>query len=101
MPCRQRYKGAPPVDANLKMFDLLGRLATGALWSYSSLAETTEDAARKVLFDELHGGAAAIRLLISNNPTLYSPMKDDQAIEMALAAAQDRRAGAREEPPPS
>jgi len=53
------------------------------------------------LFDELHGGAAAIRLLISNNPTLYSPMKDDQAIEMALAAAQDRRAGAREEPPPS
>lgn len=79
-------QGGSPVDANLKMFDLLGRLATGALWSYSSLAETTEDATRKVLLDELRGGAAAIRLLISNNPTLYSPMKDDQAIEIALAA---------------
>ena len=79
-------QGGSPVDANLKMFDLLGRLATKALWSYAHLAETNEAELKKASLEELRAGATAIRLLVSNNPTLYSPMKDDQAIEIALAA---------------
>jgi hypothetical protein len=82
-------QGGSPIDANLRMFDLLGRLAIGGLWSYSALLATSEeDENHAVLRDEVAGAAAAaaVSQLIESNPTLFAPLKDEQAIEIALAA---------------
>src|ERR1039458_3107516 len=38
------------------------------------------------LLAEAAGAAADVKTLISNNPVLYSPIKDDQATDIALAA---------------
>lgn len=80
-------QGGSPIDANLRMFDLLGRLAMGGLWSYSALVATNEaDEEHPALRDEVTGAVAAVSLLIESNPTLFAPMKDEQAIEVALCA---------------
>jgi hypothetical protein len=79
--------GGSSVDANLKLFDLLGRIAIGGIWSCRALLECTEsDPARVGLELEVTTAAKAIALLIKTNPSLNAPMKDDQAIEVALAA---------------
>ena len=59
------------------MFDLLGRVAIGGLWSYGEALRCTEndDVRRSLLFAEATGAAAAVKALISNNPALYSPHK--------------------------
>jgi len=80
-------QGGSPIDANLRMFDLLGRLALAGLWSYSALLQVdSEGAASETLRAEAAGAAAAVKFLVSNNPTLYTPAKDDQSTEIALAA---------------
>jgi len=80
-------RGGSSIDVNLKIFDLLGRLAIGGIWSFAGLLNTNEqDSSRAVLLDEVSAATAAISLLISTNPTLYAPLKDNQAIEIGLAA---------------
>jgi hypothetical protein len=81
-------QGGSLLDVNLKMFDLLGRFAIGGLWSYGAalLCAEGDDARRSLLFAEAAGAAAGVKALISNNPVLYSPIKDDQATDIALAA---------------
>ncbi len=79
-------RGGSSIDVNLKLFDLLGRLAIGGIWSFSALLKTNEqDSERAALLEEVSAATAAIRLLISTNPTLCAPLKDDQAIEIGLA----------------
>jgi hypothetical protein len=81
-------RGGSSIDVNLKLFDLLGRLAIGGIWSFTALLMTKEqDSARAMLLEEVSTVAAAIGSLITTNPTLYSPLKDDQAIEIGLAAS--------------
>lgn len=81
-------QGGASIDVNLRMFDLLGRLAIGGLWSYSALLATSEESeGHAILRDEIAGAAVAARQLIENNPTLFGPFKDEQAIEIALAAS--------------
>jgi hypothetical protein len=80
-------QGGSPIDVNLRMYDLLGRLAIGGLWSYSALLATGEnDENCATLRDEVVGATVGVSQLIENNPTLFAPMKDEQAIEIALAA---------------
>ncbi len=81
-------QGGSSLDVNLRMFDLMGRIAIAGLWSYGEalLCAKDEDAHRSLLLTEVAGAAAGVKALISNNPVLYSPIKDDQATDIALAA---------------
>lgn len=76
------------VDVNLKLFDTLGRLALSGLWLYcwldrNQVADQEEENPAQELLEQYQ---IAIKLLIRNNPILNTPYKDDQAIDIALAA---------------
>ena len=78
------------IDVNLKMFDILGRVALSGVWSYWYLERIPKIEENS----ELIGGAMEqiekhqeeIIKLIVNNPVLFSPCKDDQAIDITIAA---------------
>jgi hypothetical protein len=75
------------VDVNLKLFDVLGRIAMGgiwALWIMRSIPVENSDS-RQAIQNEIEHYFVAIKQLISNNPILFSPYKDDQAIDITLA----------------
>jgi hypothetical protein len=71
------------VDVNLKLFDLLGRIAMTGLWLHWS-ASFNVNRERP----ETQSGLAELYTkgfkLIQNNPTLLSPLCDQHAIEIAL-----------------
>lgn len=75
-----------PVDVNLKLFDLVGRVALFGLWM---LWDRSGDAPLPDVRDEWQGTGAdelaqALVHLIRNNPALLSPMQDAQSIDIAL-----------------
>jgi len=73
-----------PLDINLKLFDLLGRIATEGLvciW-FSEQMNEEERAPLLVYIESLKN---SIALMINNNPVLSTPIKDDQAIDVFLA----------------
>lgn len=74
------------VDINLKLFDTLGRLALAGVWMYwfGSREGIADDMGVQAL-QVVHQYREAVKNLIINNPILYNPYKDDQAIEIALA----------------
>jgi len=74
------------VDINLKLFDTLGRLALAGIWMYwfGSRVSGVDEMSTQAL-QVVHQYREAVKNLIINNPILYSPYKDDQAIEIALA----------------
>jgi hypothetical protein len=80
-------QGGSSLDVNLKMFDLLGRIALSGLWSYGAALQCADDDKFRSgqLLADAAGAAVAVKALISNNPVLYSPIKDDQATDIALA----------------
>jgi hypothetical protein len=74
-------------DVNLKLFDVLGRLALTGCWSYWYLSQVSEENAEA---GEFFSEAVAkfqdnIKQLIVNNPILFTPYKDEQAIDLVLA----------------
>lgn len=75
-----------PVDVNLKLFDLIGRIALSGLWMLwerggeSDLPDVRDDWGH----DGADALAQAIVHLIRNNPALLSPMQDAQSIDIAL-----------------
>ena len=77
------------VDVNLKLFDVLGRLALCGCWSCWCLNEFTENdesnEQAKLLSQAVARHQEAIKKLIVNNPILFTPYKDEQAIDLALA----------------
>lgn len=82
-------QGSNGLDINLKLFDLLGRLGTDGLWAYWGALRCTDEEAelRKSRMGEAQMYAAATKALISNNPALLLPAKDDQAIDIFIAAS--------------
>lgn len=82
-------QGSNALDINLKLFDLLGRLGTDGLWAYWGALRCTDEEAelRDARMGEAQMYAAATKALISNNPALLLPAKDDQAIDVFIAAS--------------
>ncbi|MEM5545809.1 hypothetical protein [Pseudoalteromonas fuliginea] len=72
------------IDVNIKLFDILGRVAIHGLWSYSYLSKEyfleTES-----LMEGIRKQQDIIIQLINNNPLLMTPYKDEQAIDIFLA----------------
>ena len=75
------------LDINLKLFDLLGRLGTDGLWAYwmACMCSDEEKETKEQMVREARMYMSSIKSLISNNPTLFLPIKDDQAIDIFVA----------------
>lgn len=71
------------IDVNLKLFDILGRVSLGGIWVFWLANKTQPD---NLAFSELlRQYQEAVKKLVINNPILFSPYKDDQAIDIVLA----------------
>lgn len=75
------------IDVNLKLFDVLGRIATEGIWLYwnSSMSNKEGDEREQVYDREMNLLSGAIKSLINKNPTLLLPFKDDHTIDISLA----------------
>lgn len=82
-------RGSCSLDINLKLFDLLGRLGLDGIWAYwGALRCAEEDGEQKEThLREAYMRAEATKALIFNNPALLLPAKDDQAIDIVIAAS--------------
>ncbi len=87
-----------PLDVNLCMFEVLGRLSLLGLWQICALQHSGRQATPQDLAFFRQIVEAGIEL-IDNNPSLCLPIRDDQAVEIALflhlwwQAYPDRRPG--------
>ena len=81
------------LDVNLKLFEMLGRLAMTGHWIVwaASLGGGPIDPAMLTMLDEM---VKAGMQLIRNNPALFLPIQDEQAIEVALFLMFAARSGA-------
>jgi hypothetical protein len=71
------------VDVNLALFDLLGRIAMAGLWSVW-FAETASAEERAVNQKKIQDLVSEGFNLVAQNPMLFSPISDNQAIDIAL-----------------
>ena len=78
-------RSSSSVDVNLKLFDLLGRLAMYGLWTMWSAAIADDEEHKEKLVLQARYISDAVKSLISNNPVLSLPIKDEQAIDIFLA----------------
>ena len=85
-------RGSCELDINLRMFDILGRLALGGLWTFRFLeslsrqeSDSGQEAERERLIEEFRGYVRAVKCLLSNNPALFLPIKDSQVIDISMA----------------
>lgn len=75
------------VDVNLKMFDILGRLAyAGLFYNWFSLLLNKESESFNTNSEIIEKYKKAIVDIIGNNPILFLPFKDEHAIEVSLTA---------------
>ncbi len=75
------------LDVNLKLFDLLGRLGLAGIWAYwgARRCSDEESEAKQKMLQEVEMYATCVKTLITNNPILFLPAKDDQAIDISIA----------------
>ena len=75
------------LDVNLKLFDLLGRLAAVGIWAYWNAQQLGDDETESLeqMLGEVQSVSVAVKQLISNNPAILLPIKDDQAIDISIA----------------
>lgn len=80
-------RSSTPVDANLKLFETLGRIAQRGLWMLwqQSWDDTTPKACLNSKLDEADKLASQMRDLIQNNRCLLSPIADEQSIDITAA----------------
>jgi hypothetical protein len=77
------------IDLNLKLFDILGRIAIGGIFTYFQFKVidkfTNNNKELKLCIKkEIALYSVIIKQLINNNPILFTPYKDDQAIDIAI-----------------
>jgi len=79
--------GSCGLDVNLKLFDLIGRVAIDGLWSYWGAQRFASDdsALKQRMLTDVSDRASAIKAMIANNPALLLPLRDDQAIDICIA----------------
>jgi len=77
---------AESVDINLALFDTIGRVAIGGLWRLWLISKDA-DAPRLLAKppDDLNDLAHCLAAMIFSNPILFTPIADDQAIDISLA----------------
>lgn len=76
------------IDVNLVMFDVLGRIGIDAIWYLYDCLNISRKSNVKIPDENitvLKSYDYAIRELITNNPVLYTPLKDDQIIDISIA----------------
>lgn len=75
------------LDVNLKLFDVLGRLAMHGLWTFwwAQRCEKDDTDIGNQLLAEAQNCTDTVKQLLSNNPTLLLPIKDNQAIDISIA----------------
>ncbi|MDO9005017.1 MAG: hypothetical protein Q7V20_16355 [Aquabacterium sp.] len=75
------------LDINLKLFDLLGRLGISGVWAYWGARRCVdgEEVMQQKYFQDTWEYVSAIKALITNNPALLLPAKDDQAIDISIS----------------
>ncbi|WP_103734031.1 chemotaxis protein [Pseudomonas sp. GZJR-8] len=81
------------VDINLKLFETLGRIAQRGLWLLWQVSmddavpqrRPKTEAGDISKFDEAFKLASQITQLINNNPSLLSPIADEQSIDIGVA----------------
>ncbi len=73
-------------DANLKLFDLVGRLALQGIWLQRAFMLTIEvkQFCDLYLLDQIDAYYSHVKNLIVNNPMLFTPHKDEQAIDITI-----------------
>ena len=76
------------LDVNLKLFDILGRLAMEGIWAYRLMTSFADENAELTneLKEKISSNFLSIKQLIVNNPVLFLPIKDSQSIDISLAA---------------
>jgi hypothetical protein len=76
------------LDINLKLFDLLGRLAIDGLWAYWDATRFPEEetSIQQSRLEHVQTCSSSIRSMVSNNPTLLLPNKDEHAIDLFMGA---------------
>jgi hypothetical protein len=72
------------VDVNLKLFDVLGRIALTGLWVHWLIERDPDAKRRAAAQDQVARLATMGYQLINNNRALFLPLQDQQAIEIAL-----------------
>ena len=72
------------VDVNLKLFDVLGRIALTGIWAHWLISHDPDAPRRAGAQDQVAKLAAMGYQLIANNQALFLPLQDQQAIEIAL-----------------
>jgi hypothetical protein len=79
---------ANSLDVNLKLFDIIGRVGIDGIWAFWGIDKLqTEDVdAKRAHFLEAQENANNIKRLINHNSALFSPISDDQAIDIDIAA---------------
>jgi hypothetical protein len=70
------------VDVNLKLFDLLGRIAMTGIWLHWIVSKTSPDDVKTR--EKVVEWSARGFQLIENNSALFSPLCDQHAIEISL-----------------
>lgn len=77
------------LDVNLKLFDLLGRLGADGIWAYWGALRCSDEEkeTKEAMLGEAQKCAEAVKALINNNPALLLPAKDDQTIDILVAAS--------------
>lgn len=74
------------LDVNLKLFEILGRLSISGLWSQWGYLTNGDKPKIQERYDrEINLLTRSLKQLISNNPTLLLPIKDEQVIDISLA----------------
>ncbi|WP_122283892.1 chemotaxis protein [Pseudomonas syringae group genomosp. 3] len=81
------------IDISLKLFETLGRIAQRGLWLLWQISKDDAvperclrtEAADPYQFDEAFKLASQISHLINNNPSLLSPIADEQSIDIGVA----------------
>ncbi len=79
--------GMNSLDINLKLFDLLRRLGVDGIWSYWMTCMCSDDGmeTKQEILKETRMYMSSIKALISNNPALFLPTKDEHAIDISIA----------------